>query len=105
MIAAAVASLPAAEVVRRATAAGIPSVRARKMQELTSDEQLIRHGLLAVTDSDESGVARVGSGRWLEMPGLSTAPPGDAPGPDEHREAILREVALGADDRQAQRVT
>ena len=105
MIAAAVASLPAAEVVRRATAAGIPAVRARKMQELTSDEQLIRHGLLAVTDRDESGVARVGSGRWLEMPGLSAAPPGDAPGPDEHREAILREVALGADDRQAQRVT
>ena len=75
------------------------------MQELTSDEQLIRHGLLAVTERDASGVARVGPGRWLEMPGLSAPPPGDAPGPDEHREAILREAAPDADDRQSQRVT
>ncbi len=93
-IAAAVARLPAAEVVRRATAAGIPAARARRPQELTTDEQLIRHRLLAVIEQDESGVARVGPGRWLEMPGLSMAPPGEAPGPGEHREAVLREAAL-----------
>ena len=90
LIAAAVAQLPAAEVVRRASAAGIPAAPARKVQELTADGQLIRQGLLTVLDRDHSGVARVGPGRWLEMPGLRTASPGEAPEPDEHREAILR---------------
>jgi crotonobetainyl-CoA:carnitine CoA-transferase CaiB-like acyl-CoA transferase len=89
-IAAAVSELPAAEVVRRATAAGIPAARARRVRELTADEQLIGHGLLTVLERDQSGVVRVGPGRWLEMPGLRTAPPEEAPGPDEHRAAILR---------------
>jgi len=94
VIGAAVARLPAAEVVRRARAAGIPAVRARNPQELTADEQLMRHRLLAVIEQDESGVRRVGPGRWLEMPGLSLAPPGEAPGPGQHREAVLREAGL-----------
>jgi crotonobetainyl-CoA:carnitine CoA-transferase CaiB-like acyl-CoA transferase len=88
-IGAAVALLPADEVVRRASAAGIPAARARKVQELTADDQLIGHGLLTVLERDQSGVARVGPGRWLEMPGLHAAPPGEAPGPDEHRAVIL----------------
>jgi crotonobetainyl-CoA:carnitine CoA-transferase CaiB-like acyl-CoA transferase len=92
LIAAAVTQLPVAEVVRRASAAGVPAALARKVQELTADGQLIRQGLLTVLERDQSGVARVGPGRWLDMPGLRTAPPGEAPGPDEHREAILRAV-------------
>ena len=92
-IAAVAARLSAAEVVRRATAAGIPAVPARQVRELVGDEQLIRHRLLAVIEQDESGVARVGPGRWLEMPGLPAVMPGDAPAPGEHSEAILREVS------------
>ena len=85
--------LPVAEVVRRAAVAGIPAVRARQAHEMTADEQLIRHGLLTVIDTGESGVARVGPGRWLEMPGLATAAPGEAPEPGEHGQAIVRELA------------
>ena len=87
------ADLPVAEVVRRAAAAGIPAVRARQAHELTADEQLIRHGLLAVIEQNESGIVRVGPGRWLEMPGLATTAPGEAPAPGEHGQAILREIA------------
>jgi crotonobetainyl-CoA:carnitine CoA-transferase CaiB-like acyl-CoA transferase len=90
--AAALASLPVAEIVRRAAAAGIPAVRARHPHELTADEQLTRHGLLAVIEEDESGIARVGPGRWLDMPGLVTEAPGEAPALDEHGQAILREA-------------
>ena len=90
LIAAAVTQLPVAEVLRRASATGVPAVLARKVQELTADEQLIRQGLLTVLERDQSGVTRVGPGRWLEMPGLRTASPGEAPGLDEHRETILR---------------
>jgi crotonobetainyl-CoA:carnitine CoA-transferase CaiB-like acyl-CoA transferase len=88
----ALTSLPVTEVLRRANAAGLPAVQARKPADLTRDDQLIRHGLLAVTESDDAGVAQVTPGRWLDMPGLATAPPGDAPGPGEHGEAILRYV-------------
>jgi len=55
----------------------------------------ILHGLLAVTEADDAGVARVGPGRWLEMPGLVTSAPGDAPQPGEHTEAILRQAGIG----------
>jgi crotonobetainyl-CoA:carnitine CoA-transferase CaiB-like acyl-CoA transferase len=85
----AVGSLPVTEVLRRARAAGLPAVRARQLPDLTRDEQLIRHGLLAVTEADDAGVARVGPGRWLDMPGLVTSAPGDAPQPGEHTDAIL----------------
>ena len=95
-IAAAVAGLPAADVLARASAAGIPSVRARQVPELAADDQLIRHGLLSVTERDEAGVARVGPGRWLEMPGLPPRPPGEAPEPGEHTEAVLREASRAA---------
>ena len=91
----AVGSLPVTEVLRRAHAAGLPAVRARQLPDLTRDEQLIRHGLLAVTEADDAGVARVGPGRWLEMPGLVTSAPGDAPQPGEHTEAILRQAGIG----------
>jgi crotonobetainyl-CoA:carnitine CoA-transferase CaiB-like acyl-CoA transferase len=91
-IAAAVARLPVSQILRRAAAAGIPAVRARQAQDLIADEQLIRHGLLTVVERDDSGVAQVGPGRWLEMPGLVTPPPGPAPAPGEHGQAILVEV-------------
>jgi crotonobetainyl-CoA:carnitine CoA-transferase CaiB-like acyl-CoA transferase len=48
-----------------------------------------------VTEADDAGVARVGPGRWLEMPGLVTSAPGDAPQPGEHTEAILRQAGIG----------
>jgi crotonobetainyl-CoA:carnitine CoA-transferase CaiB-like acyl-CoA transferase len=91
----AVESLPVTEVLRRARTAGLPAVRARQLPDLTRDEQLIRHGLLAVTETDDAGVARVGPGRWLEMPGLVTSAPGEAPLPGEHAEVILRQAGIG----------
>jgi crotonobetainyl-CoA:carnitine CoA-transferase CaiB-like acyl-CoA transferase len=96
-IAALIGGLPAAEVLTRASAAGIAAVGARQVPELAADEQLIQHGLLTVIEQDAAGVARVGPGRWLEMPGLPPRPPGDAPDPGEHTEAVLREAAVAAD--------
>ena len=93
----AVARLPVAEVARRATSAGVPAVRARQTRELTGDEQLIRHGLLTVIETDDSGIVRVGPGRWLEMPGVVSAVPGEAPSAGEHSAAILAEVGFAAD--------
>jgi crotonobetainyl-CoA:carnitine CoA-transferase CaiB-like acyl-CoA transferase len=93
-IAEAVAALPVAEVLRRAASAGVPAVRARQPGELPGDEQLIRHGLLAVTEQDGSGPARVVPGRWLDMPGLVRPLPGAAPSPGEHNRAILLEAGL-----------
>ncbi|MGH3266163.1 MAG: CoA transferase, partial [Trebonia sp.] len=90
----AIAGLTAADAVRRAAAAGLPAVRARRVPELTADDQLIGHGLLAVIDRDEAGVARVGPGRWLEMPGLTGRPPAEAPEAGEHGQAILAELGL-----------
>jgi crotonobetainyl-CoA:carnitine CoA-transferase CaiB-like acyl-CoA transferase len=95
-IAALLVGLPAAEVIARAHAAGIPAVRARKAQELAADTQLIRHGLLTVIDQDDGGATGVGPGRWLEMPGLTAAKPGEAPQAGEHTEAIRREAGLGS---------
>jgi crotonobetainyl-CoA:carnitine CoA-transferase CaiB-like acyl-CoA transferase len=92
-ISALLAGLPAAEVIARAHAAGIPAVRARQAAELTADAQLIRHGLLTVIDQDDRGVTWVGPGRWLEMPGLPAREPGQAPGAGEHTELIRREMA------------
>jgi crotonobetainyl-CoA:carnitine CoA-transferase CaiB-like acyl-CoA transferase len=91
-VARALAGLPVAEVLRRAAAGGIPAVRARRPQELTGDGQLIAHGLLTVVETDAAGVARVGPGRWLEMPGLTLSPPGEAPAAGEHEQAILSEL-------------
>jgi len=94
-IAAHVAALPVAEILRRAAAAGIPAVRARQGHELVADEQLIRHGLLSVTERDEAGVSRVLPGRWLEMPGLRREPPGPAPAvAGQHADEILAEAGL-----------
>jgi crotonobetainyl-CoA:carnitine CoA-transferase CaiB-like acyl-CoA transferase len=91
-ISALLAGLPAAEVIARAHAAGIPAVRARQARELTADGQLIRHGLLTVLDRDDRGVTWVDPGRWLEMPGLPARGPGKAPGPGEHTEMLRREA-------------
>ena len=91
-IAAAVARLPVSQILERAAEAGVPAVRARQAPELIADEQLIRHGLLTVLERDDEGVTQVGPGRWLEMPGLVMPPPGLAPGPGEHGEAILLEA-------------
>jgi crotonobetainyl-CoA:carnitine CoA-transferase CaiB-like acyl-CoA transferase len=93
-IAALVADLPAAEVIARAHAAGIPAVRARKAQELTADAQLIGHSLLTVLDRDDRGVTWVDPGRWLEMPGLPARGPRKAPGAGEHTEMLRREANL-----------
>ena len=95
-IAALLAGLPAAEVVARAHAAGVPAVRARQARELTADAQLIRHGLLTVLDSDDRGARQVDPGRWLQMPGLPAREPGKAPGGGEHTELIRREAGLGS---------
>jgi len=94
-IAALLAELPAAEVIARAHAAGIPAVRARQAQELTADVQLIHHGLLTVLDRDDRGVTQVGPGRWLEMPGLPARGPRRAPGAGEHTEMLRREASPG----------
>jgi crotonobetainyl-CoA:carnitine CoA-transferase CaiB-like acyl-CoA transferase len=91
----AVGALPVADVLRRARAAGLPAVRARQLPDLTRDEQLIRHGLLTVTEADDAGVAGVVPGRWLDMPGLVTSAPGEAPQPGEHTDAILRQTGIG----------
>ncbi len=91
-VAAAVAGPPVAEVLRRAKAAGIAAVRARRPQELPGDAELIRRGLLAVIETDDAGVTRVGPGRWLEMPGLARAEPGEAPAAGEHQQAICAEL-------------
>jgi crotonobetainyl-CoA:carnitine CoA-transferase CaiB-like acyl-CoA transferase len=90
-ISALLAGLPAAEVIARAHAAGVPAVRARQARELTADARLIHHGLLTVIDSDDRGVTLVSPGRWLEMPGLPARTPGDAPQAGEHTEMIRRE--------------
>jgi crotonobetainyl-CoA:carnitine CoA-transferase CaiB-like acyl-CoA transferase len=95
-IAALLADLPAAEVIARAHAVGVPAVRARQARELTADSQLIRHDLLTVIDRDEGGVTWVGPGRWLEMPGLTARTPRDAPQAGEHTETIRREVGPGS---------
>jgi crotonobetainyl-CoA:carnitine CoA-transferase CaiB-like acyl-CoA transferase len=93
-ISALLAHLPAAEVIARAHAAGVPAVRARQAGELTADAQLIRHGLLTVVDQDDRGVTRVDPGRWLEIPGLPARGPRGAPGAGEHTEMIRREAGL-----------
>jgi crotonobetainyl-CoA:carnitine CoA-transferase CaiB-like acyl-CoA transferase len=90
-LAAAIRERPALEIVRLAATAGLPAVRARQAAELAADRDLIRRGLLTVVEEDRAGVARIGPGRWLEMPGLVTAPPGQAPALGEHGVAILRE--------------
>ena len=90
-LAAAIGERPALEVVRLAAAAGLPAVRARQAPELAADRDLIRRGLLAAVEEDQAGVARIAPGRRLEMPGLVTAPPGEAPALGEHGAAILRE--------------
>jgi crotonobetainyl-CoA:carnitine CoA-transferase CaiB-like acyl-CoA transferase len=92
-ISALLAGLPAAEVIARAHAAGIPAVRARHAQELTADAQLIRHCLLTVRGRDERGVTHVDPGRWLEMPGLPARGPRQAPGAGEHTELLRREAS------------
>jgi crotonobetainyl-CoA:carnitine CoA-transferase CaiB-like acyl-CoA transferase len=84
-----------AEILRRAAAAGLPAVRARQGHELIGDDQLIRHGLLSVTERDEAGVSRVLPGRWLEQPGLVREPPGPAPAAaGQHADEILAEAGL-----------
>jgi crotonobetainyl-CoA:carnitine CoA-transferase CaiB-like acyl-CoA transferase len=95
-IAALLAGLPAAEVIARAHAAGVPAARARQVRELTDDAQLIRHGLLTVLGRDHRGVTRVDPGRWLEMPGLPARAPGTAPGAGEHTEMLRREAGPGS---------
>jgi crotonobetainyl-CoA:carnitine CoA-transferase CaiB-like acyl-CoA transferase len=94
-IAARVGSLPAAEVVSRAHAAGVPAVRARQVQELTADDELIGAGLLTVIERDDRGVSWIAAGRWLQMPGLPVRVPQTAPGLGEHTDAVRQEAGLG----------
>jgi crotonobetainyl-CoA:carnitine CoA-transferase CaiB-like acyl-CoA transferase len=88
-IAAAVAQLTVDEVLARANAVGLPAVRARQAAELVRDSQLIDHGLLTVVEQDDGGATLVRPGRWLALPGLTLAEPGEAPAPGEHSAAIL----------------
>jgi crotonobetainyl-CoA:carnitine CoA-transferase CaiB-like acyl-CoA transferase len=100
-IAAHVAALPVAEIVRRAATAGIPAVRARQGQELLDDEQLLRHDLLSVVERNEAGVSRTLPGRWLEMPGLVREPPGPAPArAGQDSDEILAQAGLKPADEQ-----
>jgi hypothetical protein len=76
-------------------------VRARQGQELLGDDQLLRHGLLSVTERDAAGVSRALPGRWLEMPGLVREPPGPAPAhAGQDRDEILAEAGLKPADEQ-----
>jgi alpha-methylacyl-CoA racemase len=93
-VAAVVAGLPAAEVVRRAAGAGLGAVRARQARDVATDQQMLRHGLLAVTGRDDAGPVHLGPGRWYEMPGLLRSPPGEAPQPGQHTRALLAEAGL-----------
>jgi crotonobetainyl-CoA:carnitine CoA-transferase CaiB-like acyl-CoA transferase len=93
-VAAVVAGLPVAEVVRRAAGAGLGAVRARQARDVAADEQMLRHGLLAVTGRDDAGPVHLGPGRWYEMPGLLRSPPGAAPQPGQHTRALLAEAGL-----------
>jgi crotonobetainyl-CoA:carnitine CoA-transferase CaiB-like acyl-CoA transferase len=97
-IAAQLADLPVPEIVRRAARAGIPAVRARQGHELVADDELIGHGLLAVTERDDAGVSRVLPGRWLEQPGLVREPPGPAPAAaGQHADEVLAELGLASE--------
>ena len=98
IIAAGVRRLAVADVLRRASRAGIPAVRARQAHELADDRQLIQHGLLTVIRQDEAGVGEVGPGRWLDVPGRRLAPPGAAPLPGEHNQAVLLGAGLSHAD-------
>lgn len=100
-VAGGIAKAPVVEVLRRLTAAGVSVVKARQPRELARDEQLLSHGLLTAVDHDDAGVARVGSGRWLEMPGLVRGPPGEAPAGGEHSETVLAEVGFMAEEIEA----
>jgi crotonobetainyl-CoA:carnitine CoA-transferase CaiB-like acyl-CoA transferase len=91
-ISALLADRPAAEVIARAHAAGIPAVRARQARELTADARLIDHRLLTVVDRDDRGVTWVGPGRWLQMPGLAARDPRNAPAAGEHTETLRRDA-------------
>jgi crotonobetainyl-CoA:carnitine CoA-transferase CaiB-like acyl-CoA transferase len=95
-IAALLVRLPAAEVVARAHAAGVPAIRARQPEELTADARLIGHGLLSVLSRDGRGVSHVAAGRWLEMPGLTAREPRPAPRPGEHTELIRHQAGPGS---------
>lgn len=91
-IAATLAGLPAAEVVRRANEAGIPAVHAREARELPGDGELIERGLLTVAERDDAGAVSISAGRWLDMPGLRVPPPGAAPDAGAHEQEILAEL-------------
>ena len=93
-ITAGVRRLPVAEVLRRASGAGVPAVRARQAPELAGDVELTGHGLLAIIRQDQAGVTEVGPGRWLDVPGLRRPAPGAAPRPGEHNGAVLLEACL-----------
>jgi crotonobetainyl-CoA:carnitine CoA-transferase CaiB-like acyl-CoA transferase len=94
-IAAHAATLPVAEILRRAALAGLPAVRARQGHELVADDQLIRHGLLSVVERDQAGASRVLPGRWLEVPGLRRDPPGPPPAvAGQHADEIMAEAGL-----------
>jgi crotonobetainyl-CoA:carnitine CoA-transferase CaiB-like acyl-CoA transferase len=94
-VAAVLAGLPVAEVIRRAATMGVPAVRARQAPELVGDDQLIRHGLVNVIEPDEAGTAAVaGPGHGLDLPGLARSPLGPAPRPGEHSRAVLLEAGL-----------
>jgi crotonobetainyl-CoA:carnitine CoA-transferase CaiB-like acyl-CoA transferase len=99
-IAAELAQLPVAEVVRRCSAVGLPAVEARQPRQLVDDELLISHGLLTAIETSETEAFRVLPGRWLDLPGLVLAAPGKAPGPGEHGESILIEAGIPLSDMQ-----
>jgi crotonobetainyl-CoA:carnitine CoA-transferase CaiB-like acyl-CoA transferase len=91
-VAATLAELEIADVLRRCYAVGMPAVAARQPRQLVDDESLIAHEVLEVLERDETGAVRVGPGYWVGLPGVLRRPPGLAPRLGEHGDAILLEA-------------
>jgi crotonobetainyl-CoA:carnitine CoA-transferase CaiB-like acyl-CoA transferase len=91
-VAARLAELEIADVLRRCYATGMPAIAARQPRQLVDDESLIAHEVLEVLERDETGAVRVGPGYWVGLPGVLRRPPGLAPRLGEHGDAILLEA-------------
>ncbi len=69
LLGAAFQSAESAEVLAKLEAAGLPAVRARKMEDLTQDALLFARGVLQPVALDHGGVSWTGPGRWWEVAG------------------------------------
>lgn len=90
-LAAAIAALPADEVVKRLADAGVPAVRARTFEELCADPDARATEVV----HEQDGYISAGRFAWFERTRLHKrlVPPGCG----EHTEAVLREAGLDAE--------